>query len=61
MSMMTSEIQKFVGFQKKKKQISKYLKKETFFLLQINEINSLCIKSCFMANNSFLAEATLKQ
>ena len=57
MSIMTSQILKFVDFTKTQKSI--YL--ETFFFLQIKKFINLRIKGYIMARNSFAAGVTFKK
>ena len=57
--MMMSQILKSGDFTKTQK--SRYLKKETLFLLQIKELINCASKATyFMAKNSFVVEVTLK-
>ena len=57
MFMMASRVLRFVDFSKTQK--SKYLKKETFFFLQIKKfINYTPREKYFMAKNTFVAEVT---
>ena len=58
MSLMASQILKFVDFTKMQK--SKYLENETFVLQIKKIINYIHIKCYFIAENTFVAEVTCK-
>ena len=59
MSMMTSQILRFVDFTKTQK--SRYLESKTFFLQIKNSlITHQHIKDYFMTKNTFLVEVTFK-
>ena len=55
MSMMTSQILKFVCFAKTQK--SRYLENETLFFLQIKKFNNYTSRAIF-GKNTFVAEVT---
>ena len=56
MSIMMSQILKFVDFTKT--QTFRYLENKALFFLQIKKIHQLHIKGYFMANNTFAVDAT---
>ena len=58
MSIMTSQILKFVYFTKTQK--CRYLENETLFFLQIKKIYELHIEGYFVAENNFVADVTFK-
>ena len=59
MSMMTSQILKFLNFRKTQK--SRYLENETLFFLQIKKLIDYTSRATlWQKKNTFVAEATLK-